>query len=295
MDNLIEMDFYGFSKKIRKIFPSIFCFLPTFIFLYLFIPHPIYAENSNIEEQIIAAAETHLAYVKTGDKETDEKSAAGLESLTNFIKKTTTVPLGTVTALNIEKDPLYFYPLIYWPITNKNLNLDSKISDKINFYMQHGGTIIFDTADALQNIDQSGLSERQKQLQKLLKDLNIPALKPVNQSHVLSYSFYIMPSFPGLYTQSPLWAIAEENNLEEEPLSFDGVSPLLITANDFAGAWAKTQDGQWKYPLVETMKRQRLWSMRAGLNIVIYVLTGNYKKDQLRAYDILSRIAEERR
>lgn len=40
---------------------------------------------------------------------------------------------------------------------------------------------------------------------------------------------------------------------------------------------------------------QRLWAFRAGLNIVLYVLTGNYKADQVHVPALLERFKRERR
>ncbi|WP_375669599.1 DUF4159 domain-containing protein, partial [Bartonella sp. MR168JLCBS] len=85
------------------------------------------------------------------------------------------------------------------------------------------------------------------------------------------------PDFPGLYRGSPLWVESSSmNKKNKNPLATgDNVSSLLITANNFAGAWALDEKGMWKYPLIPNDPMQRLWAFRAGLNIVIYVLTGN--------------------
>src|SRR5665811_2174352 len=48
-----------------------------------------------------------------------------------------------------------------------------------------------------------------------------------------------------------------------------------------AGAWAIRPDGQPVLPLVPGEPRQREFAFRAGVNIVMYALTGNYKADQV--------------
>ncbi|WP_375674119.1 DUF4159 domain-containing protein, partial [Bartonella sp. CL32QHWL-2] len=110
-------------------------------------------------------------------------------------------------------------------------------------------------------------------------------------------SFYIMPDFPGLYRGSPLWVeTSSSTNKKNESLFSlgDNVSSLLITGNNFAGAWALDEKGMWKYPLVPNDPMQRLWAFRAGLNIVLYVLTGNYKADQVHVPALLERFKRER-
>ena len=60
----------------------------------------------------------------------------------------------------------------------------------------------------------------------------------------------------------------------------DGVSPILITGNDFAGAWAinpdSTPDAANRAGKPDAAP---IWPIRTGVNIVMYMLTGNYKAD----------------
>ena len=84
---------------------------------------------------------------------------------------------------------------------------------------------------------------------------------------------------------------------EDEPASRparagDGVSSIIITSNDFAGAWAMRQDGQAMLPLVSAEPRQREFAFRAGVNIVMYTLTGNYKADQVHIPALLERLGQ---
>ncbi len=72
----------------------------------------------------------------------------------------------------------------------------------------------------------------------------------------------------------------------------DGVSPILITANDFAGAWAVDANGAPLLPTVPADPVQRLWAYRAGVNIMMYMLTGNYKSDQVHVPSLLERLGQ---
>ena len=71
----------------------------------------------------------------------------------------------------------------------------------------------------------------------------------------------------------------------------DGVSPIVITSNDLAGAWAADADGQPRFPLIPGGARQRELSLRGGVNLVMYTLTGNYKADQVHARDLIERLS----
>ena len=63
-----------------------------------------------------SALETKLAYVVTGDRDVDAVSKAGLAGLTLFLAQRTALEAGDPIGLDITRDELAFYPLIYWPI-----------------------------------------------------------------------------------------------------------------------------------------------------------------------------------
>ena len=73
----------------------------------------------------------------------------------------------------------------------------------------------------------------------------------------------------------------------------DGVSSILITENDFAGAWAiAARRTAFLFPTVPADPRQREIAFRAGVNIVMYTLTGNYKADQVHVPALLERLGQ---
>ncbi|EJF75640.1 DUF4159 domain-containing protein [Bartonella alsatica] len=278
-------------------------FLPLTICLIAFFSHILTVHAQDIEnhnETIIqAAGAAHLAYVVTHNHEIDTTSKSGLEALSQFIAERTMLSPGSVIALDLDKDELAFYPLIYWPIDANSPLPTQKSLEKINSFMKHGGTILFDTRDQIStNLNLKGTATPATQrLRAILKGLSIPTIEPASNDHVIARSFYIMPDFPGLYRGSPLWVESSSTNKKNKSslISGDNVSSLLITANNFAGAWALDEKGMWKYPLIPNDPMQRLWSFRAGLNIVIYVLTGNYKADQVHVPALLERFKRERR
>ena len=72
----------------------------------------------------------------------------------------------------------------------------------------------------------------------------------------------------------------------------DGVSSILITGNDFAGAWAVDDRLQPLLPTVPPDPMQREMAFRVGVNIMMYVLTGNYKADQVHVPALLERLGQ---
>ena len=259
------------------------------------------AGASGADEQALRSTlETRLAYVLTGDEEVDRISKAGLQGLTLFLAQRTALEAGEPVGLDPARDELAFYPLIYWPIVPSAPKPSREALEHIDAYMKQGGTVLFDTRDALEAPSGAGGETRgpgMQALRAILSSLDIPELEPVRRDHVLTKTFYLLKDFPGRFSSGQLWVEALPSANDDEPASRparagDGVSSIIITSNDFAGAWAMRQDGQAMLPLVSAEPRQREFAFRAGVNIVMYTLTGNYKADQVHVPALLERLGQ---
>ncbi len=247
-----------------------------------------------------SALETKLAYVITGNAEVDAVSKAGLSGLTLFLAQRTALEPGDPIGLDIARDELVFYPLIYWPIVSSAPRPSDATLKRIDAYMKEGGTVLFDTRDAVVAPPGQGGETRSPgmlELRKILSSLDIPELEPVPRDHVLTKTFYLLRDFPGRFDSGQLWVEALPSESEQEASGRparggDGVSSIIITSNDFAGAWATRPDGQPMLPMVDGQPRQRELAFRAGVNIVMYTLTGNYKADQVHVPALLERLGQ---
>ncbi len=198
--------------------------------------------------------------------------------------------------VDLETDELSFYPLIYWPVVTAQPLPSSEAYAKLNRYLRTGGMILFDTRDAHLGGFGSGTPEGRK-LQQLAAPLDIPALEPIPEDHVMTRAFYLLQDFPGRHAGRDVWVEAATANAEQvEGLPFrdlnDGVTPVLIGGNDWAAAWARDARGNPLYPVGRGFggERQRELSIRFGVNLVMHVLTGNYKSDQVHVPALLDRL-----
>jgi hypothetical protein len=245
-----------------------------------------------------ATLQTRLAYVITGNDEVDRISRAGLQGLTLFLAQKTALEAGEPVGIDPGKDELAFYPLIYWPMVSGAPRPSREALEQIDAFMKNGGTVLFDTRDAVEGSPASGIvSPNTAALRTILSSLDIPELEPVPRDHVLTKTFYLLKEFPGRYAGGQLWVEAivgdRDADAQERPArTGDGVSSIIITSNDLAGAWALRPDGQAMLPLVATEPRQREFAFRAGVNIVMYTLTGNYKADQVHVPALLERLGQ---
>ncbi|KQT82506.1 DUF4159 domain-containing protein [Aurantimonas sp. Leaf443] len=245
---------------------------------------------------IAATSTTHLAYVETGDAATDDLARAGLDGLSQFVAAKTALEPGDPVGVDIARDELAFYPLLYWPIRQDAPMPDAAAISRVDAYMKQGGTVLFDVEDDdLTGLSGTSVSAGQRRLRDILADLDIPPLEPVPQDHVLTKAFYIMEDFPGRHTGSDLWVEAlgrDTENGARPARAGDGVSSIMITSNDFASAWAVDDQGLFLYPTDSADPSQREYAYRAGVNIVMYVLTGNYKADQVHVPALLERLGQ---
>ncbi|NRG17603.1 DUF4159 domain-containing protein [Rhizobiales bacterium] len=253
-------------------------------------------ESSDDLFALDASLDTRLAYVVTGDVEVDAASQAGLYGLSRYLTQRTALEPEAPIGIDITRDELAFFPLLYWPVTTAMQAPSSETMARIDAYMRNGGTILFDTRDQLNaGLQTFGTTENGAHLRRMLEDLDLPPLEPVPPDHVLTKAFYLLDFFPGRYAGSPLWveAIEQGDQTGGRPVvAGDGVSPIMITGNDFAGAWATDETGSYLYPTVPADPLQREYAYRTGVNIVMYALTGNYKADQVHIPALLERLGQ---
>jgi hypothetical protein len=250
-----------------------------------------------------ATSQTHLAYVVTGNADVDSIVKAGLAGLTLFLAQRTALEAGDPIGVDPAHDELAFFPLIYWPIVPGAPKPPQDALNKIDAYMKQGGTVLFDTRDAIEaGPGDNGAAQTpgMQTLRDLLSSLDVPELEPVPREHVLTKTFYLLRDFPGRFTTGQTWVEALPREDDEEAAADekrparggDGVSPIIITSNDLAGAWAIRPDGQPMLPLTPGEPKQREYAFRAGVNIVMYTLTGNYKADQVHAPALIERLGQ---
>ena len=252
--------------------------------LLLLLPGLARAQSSDPEKFALdAVSATRLAYIITGDDESDSIAKAGLFGLSLVLAQRTAAELGAPLGLDVEKDELAFFPLLYWRIPTNPGVLSPLAAKRLSEYLRHGGIIMIDTAD---QIGFGGNSDSAGSLRHLLRDMDVPPLIPAPPDHVLTKSFYLMRDFPGRYDGGVIWVEQGEGRVN------DGVSGIIIGSNDWAGAWAMDDGGRPLFATVPGGDRQRELAYRFGVNLVMYALTGNYKSDQVHVPAILERLGQ---
>jgi len=242
--------------------------------------------------------EVVLGHVLTGDRALDDVAHAGLKGLSETLFFRTSVEPAEPAGVDLERDEIAFYPLLYWPITHDQPIPSQEAYAKLNAYLRSGGMILFDTRDAdIANFGTASANGRK--LQRLAAPLDIPPLAPMPKDHVITRTFYLLQDFPGRYLAHDIWVEAPPQDAERiDGMPFrnlnDGVTPVVIGGNDWASAWAIDGRGNPMFPIGRGRAgdRQRELALRFGVNLVMHVLTGNYKSDQVHVPALLDRLGQ---
>ncbi len=247
----------------------------------------------------IAATEyVVLAHVLTGDARVDEIAAAGLLGLSQTLFQRTSIEPARPMAVNLETDDIALFPFLYWPMTPNQQIPSREAYVRLNRYLATGGMILFDTRDADTASFGSSTPEGQR-LQVIARGLDIPPIAQIPEDHILTRSFYLIQDMPGRYPGRDIWVEAASPDAElAEGMPFrdlnDGVTPVIIGGNDWAAAWAIDDFGNPMLPVGRGTagERQRELAFRFGVNLIMHVLTGNYKSDQVHVPALLERLGQ---
>src|SRR5262249_41506400 len=155
--------------------------------------------------------------------------------LTMFLAQRTALEAGDPVGVDPSRDELAFYPLIYWPVVPGAQKPSRDALERIDGYMKQGGTVLFDTRDAIEAPPGAGGGNRSPgmmALRGILSSLDIPELEPVPKDHVLTKTFYLLKDFPGRFATGPLWVEATPTENEDEQTNRparagDGVSSII--------------------------------------------------------------------
>ena len=73
-----------------------------------------------------------------------------MAGLTLFLAQRTALEAGDPVGIDPARDELAFFPLIYWPVVPGAPKPPQDAINRIDAYMKQGGTVLFDTRDAIE-------------------------------------------------------------------------------------------------------------------------------------------------
>ena len=177
--------------------------------------------------------------------------------------------------MELGNPELYRYPFIYLsgsdafePFTHEQLNA-------LRNYLSYGGFVLIDDSSSIKH---SGFDASVRKMAAQL--FPHTPLQKLSQDHSIYRSFYLINQPAGRMIVNPFL----------EGITIKGRTAMVYSTNDLGGAWSRDKLGHWSYEVIGDSENQRKLSIRLGVNIVIYALTLDYKKDMVHLPIILERL-----
>ena len=200
----------------------------------------------------------------------------GLRSLLSQVAKRTSIEVNREPLKIKLQDPdLYRYPFLYMAGDSAFKPFSKEEIGILQHYLGFGGFLLIDDNSSKAN------SPFDASVRRLISRLfpKIPVQK-VSRDHSIFRSFYLMNRVTGRVNIHPYL----------EGISIKGRTVLIYSTNDMGGAWSRDKLGHWHYNVISGGERQRQLSIRLGVNIIMYSLTLDYKKDMVHLPIILERL-----
>ncbi len=188
------------------------------------------------------------------------------------------------TSIEVNREPLqirlshpnlFQYPFIYMAGDDGFGTFSLSELHRLRNYLSYGGFILIDDNSVKAN------SKFDISVRKMISALfpQVP-LRRISRDHSIFRSFYLINRVAGRKQINPYL----------EGINIKGRTVLIYSTNDLGGAWARNKLGQWTHDIVGGGSRQRQLAIRLGVNIIMYALTLDYKKDMVHLPIILERL-----
>ena len=201
-----------------------------------------------------------------------------VKELAIHLMNTTSVSLPlSPRAVSIADPDLFHYPFLMMTGDRGFPPFPEPERRRLRLFLEHGGFLFIDNSAGMRDNEFDRCVRRE--LAALFPDRPLSALKP---DHTIYRTFYLVRRtyFGGRVSVAPFL----------EGVSLGEVTPVIYSLNDAAGAWEKDgRTGNWSYDVIPGGELQRREAFKLGVNLVMYALTVNYKKDVVHVQTLLKR------
>ena len=144
--------------------------------------------------------------------------------------------------------------------------------EQLSRYLSYGGFLFID------DVSGSESSDFDDSVRRLVRRV-FPTrpLSPLPADHSVFRSFFLI--------ERPLGRVDHFSFLEG--VTVGNLSPLVYCRNDLSGALDRGDDGRHRFSCVPGGDRQRREAVKLGLNLIMYSLTANYKRDQAHVQELM--------
>ncbi len=198
-----------------------------------------------------------------------------LGRLVREIDKRTSIPVDlSPKSVSLDDKDLHETPILYLAGDREFSMPSPENIAKLRRFLTFGGFLIIDSAEGRSD---GAFDGSVRQLIETLYPPPTAGLQIVPKKHVVFKSFYRLDKPAGRLAVSA----ALEGVMRDERLS------IAYTKNDMGGAWSRDDFGNWEFACTPGGERQREYSFRTGINLIMYALCLDYKSDQTHVDHIM--------
>lgn len=174
----------------------------------------------------------------------------------------------------LSSPDLFEYPFLYFGGDGAFPALTDAEVENLRRYVTFGGFVL---ADANDGSDGSGFDASFRR--EMARVLPQSPLTPVPSTHVVFKTFFLLDSAPGRLLNKPQLLSA---NLGKR-------AAVVYSQNDLAGAWSRSETGDYEFDVSPGGEPQRELAVRMGINLCMYALCLDYKDDAVHLPLILNK------
>lgn len=181
-----------------------------------------------------------------------------------LVKRTSVLASPDRVDLRLSDPKLFYYPFLYWTGSREFDPLPEPEIQRLRAFLEYGGFMLVD--DALSSSGVGFDKSFQRELARLFPG---EALAKLPEDHTIFQSFYLLNRVVG----------RTANRAFLSGISREDRTMLVYCGDDLGGAWARDPAGKYINDVTPGGESQREMAVRLGINMVLYALCVNYKKD----------------
>ncbi len=181
-----------------------------------------------------------------------------------------TAPLPVV--LRPDDLSLFDHPFASLIVTGNFVLPETRVLELLGRYLSYGGFLVLDDASGVS--DGPALASIRTLCASVLPGRTLTRMPA---DHSVFRSFFLL--------NTPTGRFARHGYLDG--VTVGDVSPIVVHHDDLSGALDRGSDGRDSYAVVPGGERQRNEAIKLALNLVVYSVTADYKKDQTHVRQLL--------
>ncbi len=185
--------------------------------------------------------------------------------LMKTLRSRTSIPVSTDRVdVRPDDDKLFHYPFLYWTGTREFEPLSEKAVERLRLFLNYGGFLLADDALCAPGV---GFDKAfQREVSRIFPG---EGLNKLSEKHTVYQSYYLLDRAVGRTVTRPYLTGIDRGDR----------TVLIYSANDLGGAWARDDSGRGLNPIKPGGERQREKALRLSINLIMYAMCLNYKKD----------------